>query len=379
MHRRPFVRARSLLALIATAASLVALPSPSIAAACQSWSGQTPAIGNEWSRLHDVSVISPCKAFAVGTYRHDDVERALIERWNGTKWSIVDLPDFGAAHDGLQGVAAVSANDVWAVGNVITETSRDRPLILRWQGKSWTQIPTPATGESRLYAVDVVAPDDIWAVGQRRVDGTDQPLIERWNGVRWKVVPTPELSSGGSLYAVDASGPNSAWAVGRREVGGRTVPLTMWWNGTRWRVRPAPTIDDEDSHELTGVVLISRSKAWAVGYTGGMGYRDLLFRWNGTEWKVAPHPETSGGGQLRAIEATSASNIWAVGMACDLSDRCDSRVLHFDGSRWRVQPSATFGDGSQLFGIDASSPTNVWAVGSTFALSTSTPFAVHCC
>ena len=379
MRRRTTVRARSLLALVMAAASLVALPSPSVAATCQAWSGQPPAIGNEWSGLNDVAVISACRAFAVGIYRHDDVERALIERWNGTKWSIVDLPDFGAAHDGLQGVAAASANDVWAVGTAITETFRDRPLILRWQGKGWTQIPTPGTGESKLYAVDVVAPDDIWVVGQRRIDGTQQPLIERWNGVKWKVIPTPELASGGSLYAVDASGRDSAWAVGSREVGEQLVPLTMRWNGTRWSVRPAPTIDDEDFHELHGVVTISSSKAWAVGNTGGTGYRDLLYRWNGTEWKVVAHPETSGGGQLRAIEATSATNIWAVGTACDLSDRCDSRVLHFDGSRWRVHPSATFGDGSRFNGIGASSPTNAWAVGSTSAPSTYTPFAVHCC
>jgi hypothetical protein len=135
--------------------------------------------------------------------------------------------------------------------------------------------------------VDVVAPDDIWLVGQRYIDGTEQPLIERWNGVKWKVIPTPALASGGALYAVDASGPGSAWAVGRREVGGQLVPLTMQWNGTRWRVRPAPTIDDKDSHELHGVVTISRSRAWAVGNTGGTGYRDLLYRWNGTEWKVS--------------------------------------------------------------------------------------------
>jgi hypothetical protein len=374
------MRAGSLLTLAVMTVGLVGLPGAPTAATCQSWGGRPPSIGDEWSTLHDVAVITPCRAFAVGTYRNAGSERALIERWNGERWSIVDLPDFGVTHDGLQGVAAAATNDVWAVGAALTGAFADRPLILRWQGGPWTRIPAPATGESKLYAVDVVAADDVWAVGQRHDDAdVEQPLIERWNGRRWKVVPTPELPAGGALYAVDASGPNVAWAVGRREVGGQLVPLTMRWNGTTWRVVPAPTIDDTDYHELHGVATISRTRAWAVGNSGGMGNRDLLFRWNGSAWKVVPHPEGEGDGQLAAIEATAPRNVWAVGVACDLSDRCDSRVLHFDGSGWTVLPSATLGDGSQFNGIGASSSTDVWAVGSTSAPSTFTPFAVHCC
>src|SRR5215469_8327574 len=36
--------------------------------------------------------------------------------WDGTQWSIVPSPNPGAFINELSGVAAISANDVWAVG-----------------------------------------------------------------------------------------------------------------------------------------------------------------------------------------------------------------------------------------------------------------------
>jgi hypothetical protein len=42
--------------------------------------------------------------------------QVLIEQWNGSSWSVVPSPNPGGMSNLLQGVAAVSANDVWAVG-----------------------------------------------------------------------------------------------------------------------------------------------------------------------------------------------------------------------------------------------------------------------
>src|SRR5262249_47139512 len=41
----------------------------------------------------------------------------LIEHWNGTQWSLVKSPNPGMAFNNLYGVAAIAANDVWAVGS----------------------------------------------------------------------------------------------------------------------------------------------------------------------------------------------------------------------------------------------------------------------
>jgi hypothetical protein len=51
-------------------------------------------------------------------------------------WSVVSSPSPGSVND-LNGVASVSANDVWAVGKVNTATP---PLIEHWNGTSWRLV-----------------------------------------------------------------------------------------------------------------------------------------------------------------------------------------------------------------------------------------------
>src|SRR5438105_3935499 len=56
-------------------------------------------------------------------------------------WSVVSSPNSGTAN-GLHGVAAVSANDVWAVGEY-NPGPGSRTLTLHWDGTSWSVIPSP--------------------------------------------------------------------------------------------------------------------------------------------------------------------------------------------------------------------------------------------
>jgi hypothetical protein len=49
------------------------------------------------------------------------VRQTLIEHWNGTQWSVVPSPNL-MGNNLLRGVAIVSANDVWAVGFVISNS-----------------------------------------------------------------------------------------------------------------------------------------------------------------------------------------------------------------------------------------------------------------
>jgi hypothetical protein len=58
----------------------------------------------------------------------------------------------GYTADGtLEAVAAVSATDAWAVGDLGQE---DTPLIVHWNGSSWTQVPSvPASADDPFSAV----------------------------------------------------------------------------------------------------------------------------------------------------------------------------------------------------------------------------------
>jgi hypothetical protein len=75
--------------------------------------------------------------------------------------------------------------------------------VLRWDGVDWTIIPSPITSD--LTSVAAVSANDAWAVS-----GT---TILRWNGTSWATAdvnhPVAELQSVSALSAT------SAWAVGR--------------------------------------------------------------------------------------------------------------------------------------------------------------------
>jgi hypothetical protein len=65
----------------------------------------------------------------------------------------------------LNGVAATSASNAWAVGSAANGVA-DLTLILRWNGTSWVQVPSPNPGSSNdLNAVAASSPTNAWAVG----------------------------------------------------------------------------------------------------------------------------------------------------------------------------------------------------------------------
>jgi len=75
--------------------------------------------------------------------------------WNGTLWtSYTTGPTVTDWYD-LDGLWAVSQDDVWASG--------DGGLILHWNGTSWSQV---ASGTSSwLGSIWGTAANDLWAVG----------------------------------------------------------------------------------------------------------------------------------------------------------------------------------------------------------------------
>ena len=53
----------------------------------------------------------------VGTHATRPAWRTVIERWNGKAWKVQTSPDPGGSNDSyLNGVAAASPKDAWAVG-----------------------------------------------------------------------------------------------------------------------------------------------------------------------------------------------------------------------------------------------------------------------
>ena len=68
----------------------------------------------------------------------------------------------------LRGVAAVSANDIWAVGySSDPSTGASHTLTEHWDGTAWSVVPSPdtTTGLNILTAVTALSTGNVVAVG----------------------------------------------------------------------------------------------------------------------------------------------------------------------------------------------------------------------
>jgi len=108
-----------------------------------------------------------------------------------------------------------------------------------------------------LNGVAAVSARDVWAVGHDALD----PMIVHWNGTAWRRFRSPQLSHIGVLSSVAAVSARNVWAVGWIITRGRVTALIMHWNGTAWRRVPGAALSGESM--LSGVAATSASNVWA--------------------------------------------------------------------------------------------------------------------
>src|SRR5439155_1683990 len=227
--------------------------------------------GSNDNVLNAVAVVSANDIWAVG-YRSDGVNDGgtLVAHWDGARWSVVPSPDPGL-YNYFTGVVAVSTNDVWAVGWYVNDHSGpQQTLVEHWNGSGWSVVPSPRPSpyNSGLDGIAAVSANDIWAVGSYLPDssGPHQTLIEHWDGSRWSVVPSPNMNSFyNNLKAVAAVSADDIWAVGEY---GYNLNWPYWtlvehWNGSSWTVVPSHDPGSLSDY-LDGVAAVSANDVWTV-------------------------------------------------------------------------------------------------------------------
>ena len=351
-----------------------------------------PNVGTK-SQLNGVAAVSASDIWAVGfSTPSGGVQQTLIEQWNGTNWSVVSSPNVGKSNNVLNAVGVVSATDIWAVGSSINSSGVFQTLIEHWNGTSWKVVSSPNVGTlgSSLNAVAAVSATDIWAVGS--TSGAGLTLIEHWNGSSWSVVTSPNVGTlSNVLNGVAVVSATDVWAVGYStscSTGCVQLTLIEHWNGTSWSVVSSPNVDTSVNglNGLSGVAVVAANDIWAVGTSGGINNPRLTLteHWNGTSWSLVSSPNvgTSGSG-LGAVAVVATNDVWAVGSFTTPS-AFETLTEHWNGSSWQVVKSLDVGTTSNtLGGVTAITTTNVWAVGIQFTSvdnSTSVPLIEqYCC
>lgn len=245
-----------------------------------SWSQiPSPNPSTFFNQFEAVSATSANNVWAVG-YSINPTTHAhygLTVHWDGARWSANANPGVQ-----LDGVATTTATNAWAVGAPAN--------VLHWNGTSWAK--QYSIGGATLF--DIAAPSSTygWAVGELPLQGgKTQTLIVRWNGHSWTRIPSPNVNVNyNTLFGVSATSATNAWAVGCYGNGSSCAAnntLVLHWNGSTW-TRVATPHPGATGNRLADVSALSPTAAWTVGATQTSdGATSMVrMRWDGAQWAL---------------------------------------------------------------------------------------------
>jgi hypothetical protein len=245
------------------------------------WSVVPSPRPGQLSGLSHVRAVSATDVWAVGSYYNNaGNSQTLIEHWNGQRWSIVPSPSPGLTDNGLGGLTIVSAKDIWAAGAQSSDFQNTlQTLIEHWDGKTWSVVPSPNPGSlyNALGGMTAVSASDVWAVGED--EGSNlilRTLAEHWDGNSWTVVPTPDIGSFGNvLFDVSARAGNDVWTFGYYySTPELTRTLIERWDGKQWNVVPSRN-PSKEFNRLGNITEVSNT-LWSVGYFGNSNVAHTL-------------------------------------------------------------------------------------------------------
>jgi len=327
-------------ALVSAALALPAV-TPAAAAIAAGWSilpSPNAGTSSTANLLDAVSCPVPGICMAVGSYSSGDRTKNLAEHWNGTRWSLLPIPDPAGDGDFLSGLSCPGNTSCTAVGGGETASGggSTRPLAEHWNGHTWSIQPTPAGpgALSSLDSVSCVSEAFCVAVGTAGPQG-DQALIEAWNGHAWSVVPAHTGHAVATLLSVSCVSTADCVAVGSW---GSSVKKTLAerWDGTAWSVEPSPNAGPSGtSNALVGVYCVNASRCRAIGgeLTGPGTLYALGEVWNGGKWSIVKTPATPEDPYAVSCQAISS----CVATGADATGQ--SLIMHWNGQAWSVVAS----------------------------------------
>ena len=368
----------ALVAALATAGSGAVAAAAHLAPAAATWhiqSSPNPAGTTRYADLYDVACPTAGSCIAVGESSDTNYKNQtrLLERWNGTTWSIQTTPTPpGNPHTLFVSVACSSASVCTVVG-ASYPASGDRVLAERWNGSKWSiqTTPTPSSGKAILNGVACPTATNCFAVGDSEAKNGNPPLIEKWNGSKWSIqtVPHPQ-GVPYTFYSVACRSTSDCTAVGEIPgAAGAAKALIVHWNGSTWSARTPALPTGGRSSFLTDVRCPSATQCLAVGDSyvpDGGGLSDTLGlaeAWNGHTWTIlaTPRPVTSATDDFYSVACPSPSKCVIVGSYSGTG--VVPLAMRWDGSSFTVDTTQSVGDFSYLDSVNCNGANACVAVG----------------
>ena len=225
------------------------------------WTTQAAPTQSLWSG-DGISCGSARFCLLVGVLGTGGHPHALVERWNGSRWSRLTVPT--RTGDGLISVTCPSPRFCVAVGWSHTER---RPLALIWKSGRWTRSVPPAPRAMVLEGVSCPTTRlCISTGGPGNGDLSRVPLIDRWASGRWSR-ESPPASPNGDLSGVSCPSSSRCVAVGEGfSQSTRSTGLIESWNGSAWM----STLIGSGQLQLDGSHVLRLTSAWPLETTALM-------------------------------------------------------------------------------------------------------------
>jgi len=243
------------------------------------------ASGATGSYLNAVSCTGASNCHAVGYSYNSTSTNTLAERWNGTSWSVVGSPNPAGDDRDLQAVSCSGPANCLAVGYYDATSGSGTTLAERWNGTKWSlvAIPDPKNSDSYLNGVSCPSSTSCMAVGVTYGStGPGRALAERWNGSSWAIVAVPNPAGSGDSYLNDVRCPTttSCVAVGAYASTSDKTEAQRW-NGSTWTVVATPNPLGSTGSYLNSLACASTTACYAVGDWHGTGAsRTLVERYS---------------------------------------------------------------------------------------------------
>jgi hypothetical protein len=271
------------------------------------WRIQPTADPGASAVLLGVSCSSARACTAVGDEQEGSALMPLAERWDGSRWSLQPTPGPASAIvSDLLGVSCPAADMCMAVGDYYGSSGPVLGFAERWDGSRWSiaDVPQPVGAtETYLSSVSCPAATTCTAVGSFVGTSASFPLAERWTAAGWRRQPAP---GSGELLAVACPAVLRCAAVGDRPKArhGQSATLAMGWDRHGWTTQATPAPRGSTQGILQGLSCPSLTSCTAVGWAALSTDVTLAEHWNGTAWTVEPTPDPDGS------QASFLSGVW---------------------------------------------------------------------
>ena len=327
--------------------------------------------------------VSFCMAAGVVSTVGPGFDQTLIEKWDGTTWSILPSPNVeptASVGTDLDNVSCVTASFCLAVGYSYSEVGPDTTVIDKWNGSTWSAVSSPnptQPGGNDLYGISCTSLTFCMATGESYTD-IGKPLVTTFDGSTWKLVPTTDSTTGDEswLNQVSCTTPSFCLAVGVRYDGNDDQTFSQVWRGATMTDVTIPIASGSTGGEGNSVSCVSSTFCALAGdeFNDSSAESNLTNIWNGSSWSAAAPLRLDGGdSSLDGIACTGTTSCTAVGYLYTTGSNYVTSTDNWNGTTWTVEPGANppvdtpGSDYAELEGVYCLAGQLCVAVGEAFA------------